>query len=206
MGWKTTLGVALLSITCASSWATTVAVNATPATVAPGSSVRVAVDVADVANLAGYGFSLTYNASLLHFTGFTGGAFLGSGGAPSDQGVTGVDEMAGTIGYAYGLITTELTGVTGSGTLGWFNFEAVSAGTSAISLADVLLVSSNNDADGFGIPIATSVANGSVTVQAPVTPPTGDVPEPASWMLIGAGLVAAGALRRRRVGAPAAMA
>jgi hypothetical protein len=202
MGWKTTLGAALLSVTCAQAWATTVTVNATPAPVAPGASVSVAVNVADVANLAGYGFSLTYNASLLHFTGFTGGAFLGSGGADTDQGVVDVNDAAGMIGYAYGV--TDVGGVSGAGTLGWFNFQALSAGTSAINLADVLLVSSINDADGFGLTIPTTVTNGSVTVQAPVTPPSGDVPEPASWMLMGVGMVAAGALRRRRVGGMAA--
>jgi hypothetical protein len=203
MGWKTTLGAALLSVTCAQAWATTVTVNATPAPVAPGSSVSVAVNVADVANLAGYGFSLTYNASLLHFTGFTGGAFLGSGGANTDQGVVDVNDAAGMIGYAYGV--TDVGGVSGAGTLGWFNFEALAAGTSVINLADVLLVSSINDADGFGLTIPTTVTNGSVTVQAPVTPPpAGDVPEPASWMLMGVGLVAAGTLRRRRVGGMAA--
>jgi hypothetical protein len=204
MGWKTTLGAALLSVTCAQAWATTVTVNATPAPVAPGASVSVAVNVADVANLAGYGFSLTYNASLLHFTGFTGGAFLGSGGADTDQGVVDVNDAAGMIGYAYGV--TDVGGVSGAGTLGWFNFQALSAGTSAINLADVLLVSSINDADGFGLTIPTTVTNGSVTVQAPVTPPSGDVPEPASWMLMGVGMVAAGALRRRRVGGAVARA
>jgi hypothetical protein len=67
----------------------------------------------------------------------------------------------------------------------------------------VLFLNSSPDGNGD---IAVTAVNGTLAVQAPVTPPTGDVPEPASWMLIGVGLVAAGALRRRRVGASAALA
>jgi len=205
MGWKNYLGVALLSIASAQSWATTLTVAPTPASAAPGSTISVAVNVTDVANLAGYGFGFSFNASVLRFTGFTGGAFLGSGGASTDQGIIGVDNTAGTIDYAYGTIVSDLSGVSGDGTLGYFTFEALTAGSSALTLSDALLVSSINGADGFPTTIATAVVNGAVIV-TPAAPPGGDVPEPASLALVGIGALAAGALRRRRVGVAAARA
>lgn len=192
MGWKKTLGAALLSMACVQAWATTLSVTTTPGSTTPGSTVSVAVNVADVADLAGYQFSLNYNQSVLHFTGYSAGGFLGSGGATTDEFY--VSDDPGSISYVIGTIFGD-NSVSGSGTLAYFTFEALGAGVSALTLSDVLLLDSNiND-------IATTVIGGSVTVE---TPPTGDVPEPASWMLMGVGLAAAGALRKRR-GAVAAM-
>jgi len=200
MGWKKHLGVALLSLACAQAWAATLSVQATPASVDLGSSVSVAVNVTDVASLAAYGFSLSYDASILRFTGFSGGAFLGSGGADTDQGIIG-SGSAGFIEYAYGSIVGDLSGVSGNGTLGYFTFESLIAGTSALTLSDVSLASSVTGADGFPTEIVPTVVNGSLTVLAdvpPVDPPVGDVPEPASLALLGIGALAVGAMRRRR--------
>jgi len=189
MGWKKTLGAALLSMACVQAWATTLSVTA-PGTTAPGSTISVAVNVADVAGLAGYQFSLNYNQDVLHFTGYSAGGFLGSGGAATDEFY--VSDDPGSISYVIGTIFGDDT-VSGSGALAYFTFETLGAGVSALTLSDVLLLDSNiND-------IAATVIGASVTVETP----TGDVPEPASWMLVGAGLVAAGALRKRRVAVPA---
>lgn len=190
MGWKKTLGAALLSMACVQAWATTLSVTA-PGTTTPGSTISVAVNVADVAGLAGYQFSLNYNQDVLHFTGYSAGGFLGSGGATTDEFY--VSDDPGSISYVIGTIFGDDT-VSGSGALAYFTFETLGAGVSALTLSDVLLLDSNiND-------IAATVIGASVTVE---TPPTGDVPEPASWMLVGAGLAAAGALRKRRTAAPA---
>jgi len=198
MGWKKTLGAALLSMACVQAWATTLSVTSTPATTMPGSTISVAVNVADVADLAGYQFSLSYDQSLLHFTNFTAGGFLGSGGAATDEFY--VSDDPGMISYVIGTAFGAGPGVSGSGVLASFTFEALGAGVSALTLSDVLLLNSSIGE------IATTITAGSVAVETPVTPPVGDVPEPASWMLMGVGLVAAGALRRRRVGLVAAQA
>lgn len=191
MGWKKTLGAALLSMACVQAWATTLSVTTTPGTTTPGSTISVAVNVADVADLAGYQFSLNYDQSVLHFTGYSAGGFLGSGGAATDEFY--VSDDPGSVSYVIGTLFGDET-VSGSGALAYFTFEALGAGVSALTLSDVLLLDSNiND-------IAATVIGGSVTVEMP---PTGDVPEPASWMLMGVGLVAAGALRKRRVAVPA---
>jgi len=196
MGWKKTLGAALLSMACVQAWATTLTVTSTPDTTAPGSKISVAVNVADVTDLAAYQFSLNYDNSLLKFTDFSAGGFLGSGGAGTDQFYLSDDP--GSISYVIGTIVGEISGVSGGGVLAYFTFETLGMGVSGLTLSDVLLLNSN-----IG-DIATTVTGGSVAIEAPVTPPTGDVPEPASWMLMGVGLVAAGALRRRRVGAATA--
>lgn len=197
MGWKKTLGAALLSMACVQAWATTLAVTSTPAATTPGSTISVAVTVSDVTDLATYQFSLNYDESLLHFTSFAAGGFLSSGGAVTDE-FYGFEEP-GSVSYVIGTAFDDAS-VSGSGVLAYFTFETLGTGVSALTLSDVLLLNSSIGE------IATTVSAGSVAVEAPVTPPGGEVPEPASWMLVGVGLVAAGALRRRRVGTAAALA
>jgi hypothetical protein len=194
MGWKNKLGAALLCLGCLPAWATTLSVTATPDATTPGSKLSVAVKVSEVSKLAAYNFALSYDASILKLTDYTVGNFLGSGGAETDQGYFGADP--GFIGYVYGTIVSDFSGVDGSGALAYFTFETLAAGVSALTLSDTLLVSNAGDE------IAAIVQNGSVAVATPGT----DVPEPASWMLVGVGLAGAGALRRRRVRAVTALA
>ncbi|TQK03285.1 putative secreted protein [Herbaspirillum sp. SJZ107] len=193
MGWKKSLGAALLSMACVQAWATTLSVTPTPAVTTQGSTISVAVNLSDVIDLSTYQFSLSYDQRMLHFTGYTAGGFLSSGGAMTDEFYS--FETPNSISFVTGIAFGGAS-VSGSGTLAYFTFDTVAAGYSGLTLSDVLLLNTN------GGDIATTIGNSAVTVQVP----TGDVPEPASWMLIGAGLVAAGALRRRRVSASAAMA
>jgi len=194
MGWKKTLGAALLSMACVQAWATTLSVTSTPGSTTPGSTVSVAVNLADVSDLSTYQFSLNYDQSLLHFSGYTAGGFLSSGGATTDEFVSFEDP--GSVSFVTGIAFGGAS-VSGSGTLAYFTFDTLGAGVAALNLSDILLLNTT------GGDIAATITGGSVTVETPTAPPTGDVPEPASWMLIGVGLVAAGALRKRRVAAPA---
>jgi hypothetical protein len=185
-GWKKYLGATLLSVACAQAWAVpTLSITPTPVSATPGSTLGVDVTISDIADLYIYQFSLAFDASVLQAGTVSLGNFLeGSGLATlGDPGV--VDNVAGTISYAFNTLLGPESGVGGSGLLLHIDFNTLAAGTSGLNFSDVLFL------DSSGADIAVSAVNGSVTVAA------ADVPEPATWMLVGLGAVAAATLRRR---------
>jgi hypothetical protein len=190
-GWKKYLGAALLSAACTQAWAVpTLSITPMPASATPGSTLGVDVTISDIADLYIYQFSLAFDASVLQAGTVSLGNFLeGSGLATlGDPGT--VDNAAGTISYAFNSLLGPESGVAGSGLLLHIDFNTLAAGSSGLNFSDVLFLDSN------GADIAVNAVNGSVTVAAP---PSGEVPEPATWMLVGLGAVAAATLRRRRV-------
>jgi general secretion pathway protein D len=184
--WKKNLAAALLSFACAQAWAVPIlSVSPTPATAAPGARLGVDVMIKDIADLYIYQFSVAFNPAVLQVGTLNLGNFLeGSGVATfGDPGM--VDNSAGTISFAFNSLLGPEAGVNGSGLLLHIDFDTLGAGMSALDFSDVLFLDSRlND-------IAVSAVSGAVTVAA------ADVPEPASWMLVGLGAAAAGVLRRR---------
>jgi hypothetical protein len=195
IGWKKHLGAALLSLACAQAWSMpTLSLSAVPATAAPGSTVNVAVMVSDIVDLYTYQFSLNFNSSVLNASGYTDGGFLGSTGIDTFGDGGTVDNGAGTISFAFNTLLGPESGVSGGGVLAYFSFDALAQGMSALTFSDVLFLNS------AGQDIALDVRAGSVAV-APAT----DVPEPDSWMLLGAGASGiAAVMLRRRMPAPRA--
>jgi hypothetical protein len=150
-------------------------------------SFTVDIKITDVTDLFGFQFDLTFDPSLLSVNDVTEGPFLPSGGPtffiPGDFTTT-----PGVITITGDSLLAAVPGVTGNGVLAHILFSATAAGTSSLTLSDVLLQDSNLE------DIATSLLGGRVVV-APsdvVTP----VPEPGTMALIGTGLAVA--YRRRR--------
>ncbi|MDQ1829205.1 cohesin domain-containing protein [Massilia scottii] len=162
----------------------TLSLSASPATV--GSTVDLAVKISDVADLYGYQFTLTFDSALLKANSVTEGAFLGTAG-PTFSGVSAIDNATGLISFVFNTRLGAGAGAFGSGDLAHISFDALAAGSAALTFSDVLFLDSNQNE------IVVMADNGSVQV----------VPEPATYMMMGVGLLALGAMRRRQLGARA---
>lgn len=154
----------------------------TPNPVQVGSAVDLNVMISDIADLYAYQFTLTFDKTVLKATGVTEGAFLGTAGATfGDTGV--IDNAAGTISFVYNTLLGAVPGAFGSGSLANITFQTIGAGSSSLAFSELLFL------DSAGADIAVSVEPAMIFA----------VPEPASYLLFGVGLVAAGVLRRRQL-------
>ena len=191
--WKHFIAAVLLGATT-QAWAAPILSFSTGPAAQVGSTVTYNIAIDDIADLYSYQFSINYDARYLRALNVTEGAFLGTAGS-TVSGVLGMD--TGLIDFVYGSLLGPTPGASGSGLLASITFEAIGAGTSALSFADVIFLDSVGD-DIAGL---TALSGQGVVLADPGGPV--DVPEPASVLLFGAGLAGAAALRRRRTGARA---
>jgi len=191
--WKHFLAAVLLGAST-QAWAAPILSFSTGPAAQVGSTVTYNIAIDDIADLYSYQFSINYDARYLRALNVTEGAFLGTAGS-TVSGVLGMD--TGLIDFVYGSLLGPTPGASGSGLLASITFEAIGAGTSALSFADVIFLDSVGD-DIAGL---TALSGQGVVLADPGGPV--DVPEPASVLLFGAGLAGAAALRRRRTGAHA---
>ena len=185
-GWKSTLAAALLGCAALNAGATTLNVTPVPNPSTVGQVITLTVSVADVWNMAGFHFSVNFNpavvnASFSHVETFLldgGQAFLSPGG---------IDNSVGEVKWISGLLVgPAITPFSGSTPLAEITFTAVGAGNAGIWLSDVEL----QDIAYQPIPYTMTVSPLQVNAVAAV-------PEPATWMMLGAGLAGLAALRRR---------
>lgn len=192
--WKHVVAAVLLGAST-QAWAAPILTIDTGAAAQAGTTVTYHIEIADIADLYGYQFSLNYDARYLRALSVTDGGFLGAAGT-STFGVLGTGDTPGLIDFVYGGLYGMVPGISGSGLLASISFEAIGAGSSELSFFDVLFL----DSELADIAVDAQSATG-VVIAEPGGPV--DVPEPASYLLFGAGLAGAAALRRRSMRARA---
>jgi general secretion pathway protein D len=156
----------------------------TPSTVSLGQPFAVTVDITGTTDLYAYQFDLGYNPAILSLSTISEGNFLSAAGAtffiPGS-----IDNTAGLASATADSLLTAVSGAAGSGTLVTFDFTAIGAGNSALTLSNLFLLDSSLAA------INGTTQNGSVTVGKV------GVPEPSALvlLLIGMGCLALMLLR-----------
>jgi hypothetical protein len=167
-------------------------IEPTSQTVSTGSVFNVDVNIANVSDLYGYQFDLNFNPSFASAVSSTEGSFLSKGG--STFFIPGInDNVHGVVSATADTLTSAVPGVSGSGTLAVFTFDAIKPGRSPISISGGTFLDSAFKA------ISTQSTGGSITVGTIRAPEI----EPASasaalMVLLGALAVWRGRPRRSR--------
>jgi adhesin HecA-like repeat protein len=131
-------------------------IDPTTQTTSSGTVVTVDVDISNVTDLYGYQFDLTFNPSVLQAVSSSEGPFLASGGSTFFIPGTN-DNVGGTVAATADTLLTAVGGVSGSGVLAVFTFDAIGNGTSTLGIQNELLLDSNINI------ISDTTKSGSVT-------------------------------------------
>ena len=182
------LALTVIAILSGQVWGSTVvSVQPGMTTVQPGSTFTLSIDVANVTDLGDFQFDLFFNPSVLQASGVSEGSFLGSGGETTLFIPGTIDNLGGVVAATADALIGPGPGPDGSGELAIIQFTALGGGSTAISLGNLILQTSNGDDVPF------TISNGRVVVGNGAT-----VPEPASGVLLLAGLAAAFQRRSHR--------
>jgi hypothetical protein len=148
--------------------------SAGSSSVTVGATFVVPVAIAGTSDLYAFQFDATYDPTILQLLSINEGPFLATAGNTFFIPGT-IDNVSGDATFTADTLLGPGPGAAGSGTLATLDFQAIASGTSALSLANVILLDSNLNN------LAFTTSDGSITVSAPVT---GTVPEPNSITLL----------------------
>jgi hypothetical protein len=152
-----------------------------------GSSEALDINIANVPDLFGFQFDVSFAPGILSAVSITEGSFLPSGGStfflPGD-----IDNGAGTVALTADTLLGSVPGVNGSGTLAVLTLTGLGQGTSTVSLSNVFLLDSSLDL------IPSNILNANLKVT-----PTAVTPEPTSMLLYATGLAVMSLRRRKQV-------
>jgi hypothetical protein len=161
---------------------TIVSIDPTNQTIYNGETITATVDVQDVTDLYGFEFNIVYDPTLLSATNVTEGAFLPAGGATDF--FSGDTSTPGQINFVFDILESAVSGVSGSGPLATLQFLVVNGyGQSPITIdpSSFLVDSSLNNID--------ATFNGAQV----------QTPEPATYGLLGSGLIGLAWFLRKKV-------
>jgi len=149
-----------------------------PASVNEGGRFSVTIEGTDLTDLYAFQFDLSYDPALSEAKSSSEGEFLLSGG-PTFFVPGTIDNIGGSVAFTANSLLSPVAGVSGSGILAIFQFNALSAGMSPLGLSNVLLLDSSLS-DIAATTIGSWVEiNGSSTVTTP---------EPSTMLVCLAGL------------------
>jgi hypothetical protein len=111
-----------------------------PANLPLKSTFTVQVNIANVENLWGLSFNLTWNPAVINATRVQKGPFLTSGGASDMQPPTVIDYDNGCFKSTFSHVLLEIASVSGEGLLATVTFEVIDFGSCDIVLKDVVLI------------------------------------------------------------------
>ncbi|HLF26588.1 MAG TPA: LysM peptidoglycan-binding domain-containing protein [Anaerolineae bacterium] len=166
----------LMLVAPAFAQATIVRVDPAATTIAQNQSVTVSIKIDNVTNLGGAEIHLAFNPNVLEVLDADqaqAGAQIANGGmlSPDFTALNMADNALGTIDFDVAQINKP--GVNGNGTLVIINFRGKAGGTSPITFRGIQAAPTGvNLSDAGGLPIASSLQSGSVTVTSQVTPAT----------------------------------
>jgi Cohesin domain len=157
------------------------------ANVVVGQTFDIPVSVSQVSDLFSFQFDLSYDPIILELQSISEGSFLPTAGSTFFLPGT-IDNTAGTATFTADSLVGAISGASGDGALAIFSFEALTAGTSALTLSNVVLIDSLQNEIPFG------TTDGQVIVSSAV-------PEPRLLPVLGAMLASvllvAGKFRKR---------
>lgn len=162
-------------LSCASATAGSISIEPAAAFTLVGSPVSLAVNVSGLTDLFAFQFDVGFNPAVLAATSVTEGPLFAAGVSFS-PGV--IDNTTGSITFIADSLSGGGPGISADGSLVRLFFQAIGVGSSGVDLSNVILL------DSALHDITATAMGGTVTIGGST------VPEPATFALVLAGMVA----------------